>query len=242
MTKRRSGFGTGQKRMLPAARQNVGLNPQPMPLSQSRLVPFEALPGSRRGGANLCIHRREGGRDRQGVRGVRDLRQGRDGRVPRRSPISRPGKRVAAPCRVVQVRRDERGGPVGRQGSGRADAEDPRRSVLRTRKESFPPVDNGREPGRRSPGPGPLRAAGSGQTLRRAGRHGPVVEPRVCWKRRAVFGRKRSGRPWTREAETGEAVRGLARRGSASPRRGRRSVLARGAGRSVSRTRKAENA
>ena len=39
--------------------------------------------------------------------------------------------------------------------------------------------------------------------------------------RRAVSGRKGSGRPWTREAETGKAARRLARRGS--PRRGRRS-------------------
>ena len=65
---------------------------------------------------------------------------------------------------------------------------------------------------------GPLHAAGSGQTLRRAGRHEPVVEPRACWKRQAVSGRKGSRRPGTREAETGEAVRRLARRGS--PRRG----------------------
>ena len=85
-----------------------------------------------------------------------------------------------------------------------------------------------------------IARAGSGQTLRRAARHEPVVEPCVCWKRRAVSGRKRSGRPWTREAETGEAVRRLARRGS--PRRGRGSapgVLRDG---QVSRTRKAENA
>ena len=42
--------------------------------------------------------------------------------------------------------------------------------------------------------------------------------------RRAVSGRKRSRKPWTREAETGEAARRLARRGSASPRRGRGSM------------------
>ena len=41
--------------------------------------------------------------------------------------------------------------------------------------------------------------------------------------RQAVSGRKGSRRSWTREAETGEAVLRLARRGS--PRRGRRSLL-----------------
>ena len=48
VTKRRSGFGAGQKRMLPAARQNVGSNPQPPcqcrshGLSLSKLSPAAA--------------------------------------------------------------------------------------------------------------------------------------------------------------------------------------------------------
>ena len=91
-----------------------------MPVSQSRFVPLEALPGGRRGGASFCVHRREGGRDSQGVRGVRNLRQGRDQTGEARSPISRSGKRVVALCRVVQIRRDERGGPVREDGKVRA--------------------------------------------------------------------------------------------------------------------------
>ena len=82
-----------------------------MPVSQSRFVPLETFPGSRRGSADFCVHRREGGCDSQGVRGVRNLRQGRGQTGGSRSPISKSGKRVAALCRVVQVRRDERGGP-----------------------------------------------------------------------------------------------------------------------------------
>ena len=56
------------------------------------------------------------------------------------------------------------------------------------------------EPGRFSPAPGPLHAAGNGQTLRGVRGHEPVVEPRVCWRRRAVSGRKRGGKPWEASA------------------------------------------
>ena len=56
------------------------------------------------------------------------------------------------------------------------------------------------EPGRFSPASGALHAAGNSQTLRGVGGHEPVFEPRVCWRRRAVSGRKRSRKPWKASA------------------------------------------
>ena len=176
MTKHRSGFGQGAKKNAPGRAAECWLEPTTHASVAVTVCPSRSSP-------------------RQPPGRCEPLRpsSGRGPRPPRRSqPSSRKGSngRVAfadfevggSPrCAGWRVRRDERGGPVGRQGSGCADTEDPRCPVFRTRKDSFSPVDNGlTAPGRRSPCLGPLHAAGSGQTLRRAGRHDPVVEPCAC--------------------------------------------------------------
>ncbi len=187
---------------------------------------FQALPGGGRGGAVFRVHRRERSRDRQGIRGA-FLKAGSEGEGPEAFADFELGlgKQVAALCRTVICKyiedRDERGGPIHKDDKVFYRAARTQKTVhtlfgpvryFRTRYRSedgsFSPVDNdlglrlSHEPGRlsRSSAPGPLHAAGNGQTLRGVGGHEPVVEPRVCWRRRAVSGRKRGGKPWKASA------------------------------------------
>ena len=193
----------------------------PMPVSQSWFVPLETLPGSRRGGASFCVPRREGSRDRQGVRGVRNLRQGRDQTGGARSPISRSGGRCAVPGGASTPGRKGRPGRTARFGlRGR------RRPTLSGLPDAQGLVLAGR---RWAENPAAALLVLNHCTPREAaklfGELGGMNPSSSCaLVRRAVSGRKESGRPWTREAETGEAVCCLARRGSAPPRRGRRSM------------------
>ena len=99
--------------MLLARGRMLARTHNPMPVSQSRFVPLETFPGSRRGSADFCVHRREEGRDSQGVR---NLRQGRGQTGGARSPISRSGGRCAVPGGASTPGREGRPGRTARFG------------------------------------------------------------------------------------------------------------------------------
>ena len=246
VTKRRSGRGFwhgGKKECSWRTAEMLARTHNPMPVSQSRFVPLETFPGSRRGSADFCVHRREGGRDCQG--GVRNLRQGRgqtEGRVRRFRGRASGSLRCAGWCKYAGTRgaarfaRTARFGPRGRRRptlSGLPDAQglvlagrqwaDGRAAALLVLNHCAP-----REAAKLFGELGGMNPSSS---------HALV--------RRAVSGRKGSRRPWT----------AFARRKPAKPfpvlsrstgfrfaPTGTKKHAGRPAGRSVSRTRKAENA
>ena len=145
VTKRCSGFGTGQKRMLPAARQNVGFNPQPHASAAVTVCPSRSSP---RWPPRRCELLRPS--SRRGPRQPR--RSGRSQPSSRKGPNGRgafadfevgQAGRCAVPGGANTPGRKGRPGSRGWQGSGCTDAEDPRCPVFRTRKDSFSPVDDG---------------------------------------------------------------------------------------------------
>ncbi len=143
-------------------RQNVGLTPQHQEHSHvsfaifERFVPFQPLPGGRRGGASFRVHRRERGRDRQGVRGA-FLKERSEGEGPEAFADFELGlsKQIAALCRTVICNedRDERGGQIRKDDKVFYRAARTQKTVhtlfgpvryfrTRSEKESFSPVDN----------------------------------------------------------------------------------------------------
>ena len=204
VTKRCSGFGTGQKRMLLATRQNVGSNPQPMPVSQSRFVPLEALPGSRRGGASFCVHRREGAATARTFGAFATFvkeRAKREGRVRRFRGRASGSLRCAGWCKYAGTKGAARFARTARFGlRGR------RRPTL----SGLPDAQGLVLAGRRwaeNPAAALLDHCTPREAAKLFGELGGMnPSSSHALVRQAVSGRKESGRPWTREAETGEAV------------------------------------
>ena len=166
-----------------------------MPVSQSRFISLEALPGSRRCGANFCVRRREGGRDHQGGRSQPSSRRGPNGRGA--FADFEIGGRRAVPGGASTPGREGRPVSRGQQGSGCANAKDPRCSVRSSGRARE------RSRSRRSTmADGRAAALLDHCTPREAaklfGEPGGMNPSSSCaLVRRAVSGRKRSRKPWT---------------------------------------------
>ena len=145
VTKRCSGFGTGQKRMLPAARQNVGFNPQPHASAAVTVCPSRSSP---RWPPRRCELLRPS--SRRGPRQPR--RSGRSQPSSRKGPNGRGAfadfevggsLRCAGWCKYAGTKgaaRFARMARFGLHGRRRPTLFGP---VFRTRKDSFSPVDDG---------------------------------------------------------------------------------------------------